>query len=365
MNARDHSNHLASLLRTEREAMADFLLALAEFHAKLLWRDLGHTSLFYYLRRELGLSAGAAQHRKTAVELIQEHPEVEAALRQGRLCLSSVCELARVVTKENVGEVLPRFFGLSRREAEVVAASIRPAAVIPEREVVTAVRTPVLAPELEVALQTAVVEPTGDALHPGEVPLVLTPTPAARPPDSEEPLSADLSRFHLTVSREFMETLAKTRDALSHSHPGASTEEILTACMQLMLDRKAREKGLVEKPLKTPRPSRPGHIPAHVRREVMRRSGGRCEFVLENGERCNSTWQVEVDHIEPRALGGPATVANTRACCKAHNQLAARRVFGDDWMDRFTRAGRKAAAPRPKRTVRMSPGGKTGMGESG
>jgi hypothetical protein len=85
----------------------------------------------------------------------------------------------------------------------------------------------------------------------------------------------------------------------------------------------------------------------------MRRSGGRCEFVLENGERCNSTWQVEVDHIEPKALGGPATVANTRACCKAHNQLAARRVFGDDWMDRFTRAGRKAAAPGPKRSVRM------------
>jgi hypothetical protein len=84
MNARDRSNHLAALLRTEREAMADFLLALSDFDENRLWRELGHTSLFYYLRRELGLSAGAAQHRKTAVELIQRFPAVEAALRQGK-----------------------------------------------------------------------------------------------------------------------------------------------------------------------------------------------------------------------------------------------------------------------------------------
>ena len=32
MKARDRSNHLAALLRTEREAMANFLLALADFH---------------------------------------------------------------------------------------------------------------------------------------------------------------------------------------------------------------------------------------------------------------------------------------------------------------------------------------------
>jgi hypothetical protein len=140
MNARDLTTHLASLLRDERGAMADFLLALADFDRKKLWRELGHTSLFYFLRRELGLSAGAAQNRKTAAELIQTFPEVEAALRSGRLCLSTVNEVAKVLTPENREEVLPRFFGLSRREAEAVAVSIRPAAVIPMREVVIPLR---------------------------------------------------------------------------------------------------------------------------------------------------------------------------------------------------------------------------------
>jgi 5-methylcytosine-specific restriction endonuclease McrA len=354
MSARDLSNHLAVLLRKEREAMADSLLALADFDAKKLWRHLGHASLFYYLRRELGLSAGAAQHRKTAVELIQQLPAVEVALREGRLCLSSVCELAKVVTPENVAEVLPRFFGLSRREAEVVSASIRPATAIPEREVVTPARAPIRTPDSDVRPDVAPADP----VHPGEVPLrmemVLTSPAAAaatRPPDSEHPLTAELSRFHITVSRRFMETLERTKDALSHSHPGASTEEILMACMQAMLVKKAKQKGFVERPLKKPRPSRPDHIPAHVRRAVMERSGERCEWVLENGERCNSTYQVECDHIVPKALGGRATVENTRAACRAHNQLAARRVFGDAFMDRFTRTRRQQASPSAPRSA--------------
>jgi len=366
MNARDLSNHLAALLCKEREAMADFLLALADFDAKSLWRDLGHTSLFYYLRRELRLSAGAAQHRKTAVELIQQFPAAETALRQGRLCLSSVCELAKVVTPENVGEVLPRFFGLSRREAEAVAASIRPAAAIPQREVVTPVRATVLAPRDDVGREVAPAEPTVTEVHLDElgsrVDVALSPPAAPAPerrPDCEQPLTAELSRFHITVSRQFMETFEQTKDALSHSHPGASTEEILMACMQLMLAKKAKERGLVEKPLEKPRPSRPDHIPAHVRRAVMERSGGRCEWVFDNGERCNSAYQVECDHIEPKALGGRATVENTRAACRGHNQLAARQVFGDAFMDRFTRRRRKPVSPQAHCCVGPDIGGRS------
>jgi hypothetical protein len=138
--ARELTIHLADLLRRERGAMSDFLVALADFDARKLWRDLGHATLFSFLRRELGLSAGAAQYRKTAAELIQRYPEVEAALRTGDLCLSSIVELAKVVTPESVSEILPRFHRLSSREAALVAVSIRPVENAPTREVVTAVR---------------------------------------------------------------------------------------------------------------------------------------------------------------------------------------------------------------------------------
>jgi hypothetical protein len=90
--------------------MADFLVALADFDRQRLWVQLGHASVFYYLHRDLKLSKGAAHYRKVAARLIQEFPEVIGPFREGKLCISSVVELARVITPENSEDVLPRFF---------------------------------------------------------------------------------------------------------------------------------------------------------------------------------------------------------------------------------------------------------------
>jgi hypothetical protein len=113
--------------------MADFLVALADFDRHRLWLELGHASLFAFLHRELGLSAGAAFYRKTAAELIQRLPEVVEPLRDGRLCLTSICELAKVITAANRAEVLPRFFHTSKQEAKAVAAEIAPREAAPGR----------------------------------------------------------------------------------------------------------------------------------------------------------------------------------------------------------------------------------------
>ena len=77
VNARDSSRRLADLLQRERGALADFLVALSEFDQQRCWVELGYTSLFYFLQRELGLSNGAAYHRKVAAELLQRYPELD------------------------------------------------------------------------------------------------------------------------------------------------------------------------------------------------------------------------------------------------------------------------------------------------
>jgi hypothetical protein len=116
-DARDLSARLSELLRLEHGAMADFLVALADFDRRRLWVELGYPSLFYFLHRELGLSKGAAYYRKTAAELVQRFPEVIPPLRDGRLCITSIVELGKVLTAENRDEVLPQFFHRSKREA--------------------------------------------------------------------------------------------------------------------------------------------------------------------------------------------------------------------------------------------------------
>jgi 5-methylcytosine-specific restriction endonuclease McrA len=101
---------------------------------------------------------------------------------------------------------------------------------------------------------------------------------------------------------------------------------------------------VVAKPQKTPRPSAPDHIPADVRRAVWARDGGRCQWPLASGGICGSTRRLQLDHIQPLALGGTSTVDNVRIACRPHNLLAARLAFGDEWMNRYTTDPR---APRP------------------
>ncbi|HSN13633.1 MAG TPA: HNH endonuclease, partial [Anaeromyxobacteraceae bacterium] len=290
--ARDFADRLVTLLRREQGAMADFLLALAEFHAQRLWEPLGYSSLFYFLHRALKLSAGAAYHRKAAAELLLRFPEVIEPLRDGRLCLSSVVELSKVMTRENAADVLPRFFHASKQEAKAVAAEIAPREVLPERVVVTALPAPrVAAPTPSPASPPALDLPM--PLHPGEMGSPPAPPPVAvRPPapSTVEPLTADLRRLHVTVSKRFMEKLKAARDALAHSHPGADEEAVLEAGLDLLLERAAKRRALVKQPREQSDRSaddgNPRHVPAAVRREVFLRDDGRCQWPTAGGGIC-------------------------------------------------------------------------------
>ncbi|MFL5273989.1 MAG: HNH endonuclease [Anaeromyxobacteraceae bacterium] len=354
------AKRLADLLAREHAALADFLVALADFDRERRWLELGHANLFSFLHRELGLSKGAASYRNAAAALIQRCPEVVAPLRSGKLCLSTVVELSRVLTTENQGEVLPRFLGASKWEAKVIAAELCPAESPQRRAVVTAV-VPALraavtgpAPAAPLLPEPPAGDATRDGVRPAELRFERPHAPAAlaapvRPavkPDAADPLTADLSRLHVTVSKRFLAKLAAARDALSHSHPSANIEAILEAGLDLLLAARDRKRGLVKKPRTAPpAPSaRPRHVPASVRREVFTRDEGKCQWPLTSGGACGSTTRLELDHIVPIARGGTSTVGNLRIVCAVHNIVAARLALGDRVMDRFTATGRRAAS---------------------
>ena len=155
---------------------------------------------------ELGLSKGASHFRKVAAELVQRYPEVVEPLKDGRLCITSVVELAKVITPENRAEVLPRFFHTSKKEAKEVSAELRPREAAPHRLVVTALRP---APAPREATIPAEVQPEGGPV--AAVPRVRPEEPhrarlmSSPPPAKVEPLTADLRRLHLTVSKRFMQ----------------------------------------------------------------------------------------------------------------------------------------------------------------
>lgn len=76
------------------------------------------------------------------------------------------------------------------------------------------------------------------------------------------------------------------------------------------------------------KPARTRHIPAHIRDRVYTRDGGRCRWIAPDGTRCDSKWDLEIDHIHPFALGGDHSPENLRLLCAAHNRLEAVIRFG-------------------------------------
>jgi hypothetical protein len=344
------TENLAALLRREHDALAEFLVALADFDRRRGWAELGYASLFYFLHRELHLSKGAAQYRKVAAELIEQVPAVVEPLRTGKLCLTSIIEAAKVVTAENWETVLPRFYELSKREAMEVVAALQPHPAPPVRTVITSARP---SASRGASAGTLALEPApeqgrnaGAAAASLGWPDELAPAPCPAPdprPAAVVPLSAELSRLHVTVSKRFARKLEEARAA----RPDATDEELLEAGLDLVLAQVAKRRGIVPKPQTRPRPSKPEHIPARVRREVWKRDGGRCQWKLANGEICGCTRHLQVDHVKPLALGGTSTVDNVRILCRSHNLEAARLVFGDAWMDRYTRRGASRRGPDP------------------
>lgn len=344
---------LAELLSNERAALADFLVALADFDRHRRWEEAGYASLYDFLVRELGMSKGTTFYRRVAVELVQRLPEVLEPLRDGRLCITAVHALSKAITPANRAEVLPRFFHVSMREAKAIAARIAPAIEVPRRESVSTVR--VGAP-LDVGQVPNRLGNVGAQATPSSQAPALSLVPSARPHASGpvtrtaiEPLTAAEHRLHLTVSPEFLEMLDACKKALSHTMPGADAAAVLAEGMKLLLAKDAKKKGLVAKP--RPRKAlgrrrfQTRYLPADVRRAIWQRDQGRCQWPLEKGGVCSSEFQPELDHIHGYRPGEPVKLEDLRVLCHHHNQLHARQVFGDAYMRAFRR---------PKVTVRAA-----------
>ena len=63
------------------------------------------------------------------------------------------------------------------------------------------------------------------------------------------------------------------------------------------------------------------YIPSHLRKYVWERDEGQCTYVHhETKRRCGCQHLLQIDHIQPFALGGRTEKENLRLLCAGHNQ---------------------------------------------
>jgi 5-methylcytosine-specific restriction endonuclease McrA len=349
------ARRLQDLVGDERRIQVDFLLHLDEFDRRQAFLPLGFGSLWDYCLKELHLREGAAGRRIGAMRVLRRFPGLEAPLRDGRLCLSTASLLGPVLTDDNLDDLVGRAAFLTKSDVEHLVASVRPREA-PRPGIRKLVESPTTS-SAAIELTTAAFQLAVPSRPPddggGDV-RVERPSAVA---DDESPRPAQLQAvsrdqwsLRVTLDAALRDDLETLKILLSHKLPIGDLTELLREAVRCAIEKHGKRRGAVQPQrargaAAASRPTSARAIPAAVRRQIWERDGGRCTFQAEDGRRCESRWQLEFDHVESAARGGPPTADNLRLRCRRHNILHAGEVFGREHMARFRRNAR-----RPSRT---------------
>jgi hypothetical protein len=318
------------LVREERRLTLEVIHHLHEIDARKLYLERGYPSLFEFCMRELGYEEGPAYRRIAAMRLIREIPEVEVKVQEGKLSLSTVSQLqgffrsekkrGEGLSLEEKKDLLQACEGMSKRETER---------------------------------------------------LLLEKRPEARPFDRERPITATETELRMVIDEDLRKKLERLRNLVAHRNPNPTYNELLHILADVALERLDPAERKVRNP---PSPGKvkvensgkvkvensgkvevensakvkvensggakatPGEgsskskassellrFPnAALKREIWIRDRGKCQYRdLKTGRVCASSFQVQVDHVEPFSLGGKTTAENLRLLCRKHNHWAA------------------------------------------
>lgn len=328
---------LATLVARERATTAELLAHLGEVEARRLYAPAGYPSVHAYCVGELHLSEDSAFRRLRAARTARQFPALLTEVAEGRLNLTAVLLLTPYLTRENAAELTRAATQRTRAEIEEALARRFPR---PELLAMVEAVPGQLAPA-PVGEKARVPATSYDAQ--------LAPAPVAAPRHVVAPVAPERFALHVTIGKATHQKLHHARALLSHELPSGDIAAVLDLALDALVARLEKRKfAKTDKPrLRRSRSNaNPRHVPAHVKRAVWRRDGGRCTFVGDNGHRCNARRFLEYDHIEPVARGGETTVAGVRLRCRVHNQLEAERAFGVGFMDGKREEARRAKAAR-------------------
>jgi hypothetical protein len=214
--------------RNERVATAHLIALLIELDARRLYLGEGFSSLFTYCTQMLHLSEHAAYNRIETARAARKFPVILELVETAAVTLTTVGLLAPHLTDANHRDVLDRARHKTRREVELLVATLSP-----RSDVSSTVRK----------LPTPTIFKTTPApaheTWTSDVPVVVdsapSPQPAPRPAEIK-PLAPERYKVQFTVSRETYKKLRRAQDLLRHVVPNGDAAAIFERALGLLVD---------------------------------------------------------------------------------------------------------------------------------
>jgi 5-methylcytosine-specific restriction endonuclease McrA len=316
---------VAKLVGSHRDITAKLVIHLAEIEERRLHLQAGFSSMFEFCVKELGLGEGEAFRRIVAARLGKRFPVVCSLLASGAVHLSSLELLSKRLTEENHAELLEAASGKSKREVEALLAARFPRPAVPSS--IRNLPVPAAAPCSGDSSSTPAF-----MLEPTESSHAHVPTRAR-----VEQLSEARFRVEFTATAELREKLELCRDLMSHTNPSGDLGVVIERAVDSLLvhlEKKRLARAKRPRSEQAVRKGKSRRITNAVRRRVFERDGLSCTYVSPDGRRCETRAFLELDHADPRALGGSDEAENLRVRCRAHNQFWAEQAYGREQVER-------------------------------
>jgi hypothetical protein len=357
---------LAHVAGQSRRVESSLVAHIAEVDLRRLYLRHACSSMFVYCTRMLHLAEGEAFRRTRVARASRRHPLLLDMLADGRLHVSGIAVLARVLTAENRDRLLSLAVHQTKREIQKLVAELHPRPDVPPvmRKLPERATTPSCA-QLPVALVSG---PAADRpcpiagrpleLVPGAAESSRTPVLAAGVPRPVpvsapvvEPLSPSRYKIQFTAGEELHDDLERLRVLLRSEVPDGDLSAIVARAVRELRRRlDARRFAQTSTPRKAAVRASAAlssrYISTEVRRAVYLSDNSQCQFTDAQGRRCQERHDLEFHHRHPFGLGGGPTIDNIALMCGPHNRYLAELDYGSKVISRHVNQRKEARTRR-------------------
>lgn len=277
------------LVRQERECTAAILEHIREIEKRKLYAEFNCNSLFAYCVQELKYSEQQAQRRIQAARLLEMVPEVEPLVKKGELNLTHMGKAQSLFNKKEFNQQEKKKFleSLAYKSSQETDKIIK--GILPDPE----------------------------------------------PRQKMRAVNGKRSELRFCLEGEALEKFNQVKELMGEQNLEKIVGKLIDCYLQQKTipvkssrENKANEQ---QQPQQTTR-----YIPAAVKKEILLRSGGQCEYRSPiTGEKCTCKHHLQFAHIKAFAHGGKNTVENLKIFCRTHNLRDAVNVFGRNHMDKY------------------------------
>ena len=292
----DLEANLKQLIHQERKLLHLILLHIKEVESRRLYLKKAYPSLFEYLTKEYGYSAGSAMRRIEASRLLRDVPQLARQIQSGQVNLSQITEISRAIKKSQ--KITQRF--VSKQEKEDLVLKVAGLSLSETQKVVSL--------ELDI--------------KPKEI-------------EKQRTQQDESVRVEMTLTKQQMQKLNKCKDLAAHLLEQRKMNTSLASVLEVVMDQFLKERGCgaeAEKK-KTAQAKGASQAKSTSKMEVNKTLTAKTKSIILKrdlccqytdpltNKKCGSTFKLEIDHKQPRWADGEHRISNLQALCKQHNHF--------------------------------------------